>query len=213
MQLSPSFICWIFHFSKQKLCPHQTPSPPSPTATPNPRNPGTYQRPFWLSEFDCKWNQTVFVCTWCLLKCIFQFSHSVVSNSLWPHGLQHSRPPCPSPTPRIAQTHVHWVGDAIQPYHLLSNPSPPAFNLFPAFPMSQFFESGSQSIGVSALVPVLSMNTQDWFPLGLIGWISLQSKGLSRVFSNTTVKRHQFFGAQLSLWFNSHIQTWLPEKP
>ena len=82
-----------------------------------------------------------------------------------------------------------------------------------SFQMSQFFPSGAQSIGASALASVLSMNIQDWFPLGWTGWISLQSKGLSRVFSNTTVQKHQFFGAQLSLWSNSHIHTWVMEKP
>ena len=93
----------------------------------------------------------------------------------------------------LTQTHVHRIGAAIQPSHHLSSPSPPAFT-FPAsgsFQMSQFFTSGSQSIGVSASASVLPMNIQDWFPL--VGWISLQSKGLSRVFSNTTVKKHQFF--------------------
>ena len=101
----------------------------------------------------------------------------------------------------FTQTHVHWVGDAIQPYHPLSSPSPPFFNL-PAsgsFPMSQLFASGGQNIGVSASASVLPMNIQDWFPLGWTGWISLQSKGLSRAFSNTTVQIRQFFGAQLSL--------------
>ena len=103
--------------------------------------------------------------------------------------------------PEFLQTHVHQVSDAIQPSHSLSSPSPPALNLsqHQSFPMSQFFTSGGQSIGVSASAPVLPMNIQDWFPLGRTGWISLQSKGLSRVFSNTTVQKHQFFGAQLSL--------------
>ena len=89
-------------------------------------------------------------------------------------------------------------------------------SIFPAsgsFPMSQFFTSGGQSIGVSASTSVLSMDIQDWFPFGLTGWISLQSKGLSRVFSNTTVQKHQFFGAQLSLWSNSHVHTYLLQKP
>ena len=118
--------------------------------------------------------------------------------------------------PKLAQTHVHWVGDTIQPSHPLSSPSPPAFNLFPAsgaFPMSQFFAWGDQRIGVSVSASVLLMNSQDWFPLGLTGLISLLSKGLSRIFSSTTVRKHQFFGAQPSLWFNSHIHTWLLEKP
>ena len=103
--------------------------------------------------------------------------------------------------PEFTQTHVHWVGDAIQPSHPLSSPSSPAFNLsqHQSFPMSQFFASGSQSIGVSASASVLPMNIQDWSALGWTGWISLQSKGLSRVLSNTRVQKHQFFSAQLSL--------------
>ena len=106
------------------------------------------------------------------------------------------------------QTHVHWVGDAIQPSHPLLSPSPPVLS-FPAsgsFQMSKLFTSGGQSIGVSASTSVLPMNTQDW-SLGWAGWISLQSKGLSRVFSNTTVQKHQFFGAQLSLQSNSYMTT------
>ena len=100
------------------------------------------------------------------------------------------------------QTHVHWVSDSIQPSHLLLSPSPPALNLSQlrgSFQISQLSASGGQSIGVSASTSVLQMNTQDWSPLVWTGWISLQSKGLSRVFSNTTVQKHQFFGAQLSL--------------
>ena len=103
----------------------------------------------------------------------------------------------------LAQTHVHRVSDAIQPSHLLSSPSPPAFlQSFPAsgsFPRSQFFASGGQSIGVSASALVLLINIQDWFPLGLTGWISLQSKGLSRVVFTNTVQKYQFFSAHLSL--------------
>ena len=112
--------------------------------------------------------------------------------------------------PEFTQTHVHRFGDAIQPSHSLSSPSPPALNLFPAsgsFPMSQLFTSGGQSIGVSALASVLPMNIQDWSPLGWTGWISLQSKGLSRVFSNTTVQKHQFFGTQLSLQLSHPYMT------
>ena len=113
--------------------------------------------------------------------------------------------------PEFAQTYVHWDGDTIQPSHSLLSPSPPALNL--SFQMSQLFASGGQSIGVSASTSVLQMNTQDWSLLGWTGWISLQSKELSRVFSNTTVQKHQFFGAQLSLQSNSHIHTWPLEKP
>jgi len=103
--------------------------------------------------------------------------------------------------PEITQIHVHWVGDAIQPSHPLLSPSPPAFNLsqHQSLQMSQFFTSGGQSFGVSASASVVPMNIQDWFPLGLTGLISLQSKGLSRVLSNTTGQRHQFFSVQLSL--------------
>ena len=118
--------------------------------------------------------------------------------------------------PELTQTHVHRVGDAIQPSHPLSSLSPPAPQSLPAsrsFLMSQLFAWGSQSIGISASASVLPMNTQDWSSLGWTGWISLQSKGLSRVFSNTTVQKHQFFGAQLSSQSNSHIHTWPVEKP
>ena len=101
----------------------------------------------------------------------------------------------------LAQTHVHWISEAIQPSHPLSSPSPPAFNLsqHQGLFKSQFFISGGQSIGVSALASFLPINTQDWSPLGWIGSVSLQSKRLSRVFCNITVKKHQFFSAQLSL--------------
>ena len=102
--------------------------------------------------------------------------------------------------PEFTQNHVHWVDDAIQPSHPLSSPSPPAFNLSQhQGPKSQVFALGGQSIGVSTSTSVLPMNTQDWSPLGWTGWISLQFKGLSRVFSNTTVQKHQFLSAQLSL--------------
>ena len=117
--------------------------------------------------------------------------------------------------PESTQTHVHRVGDAIQPSHPLLSPSPPAPNpsQHQSFPMSQIFAWGSQSTGVSALASVLPMNTQDWSPLGWTSWTSLQSKGLSRVFSNTTVQKHQFFSAQPSSQSNSHIHMWLLEKP
>ena len=116
--------------------------------------------------------------------------------------------------PELTQTLVHWVGDAIQPSHPLSSISPPTFNLpsIRVFSKSQFFTSGGQSIGVSASASVLPMNIQGWFPLGLTGEISLQSKRLSRVSSSTTVWKHQFFGAQPSIWSSSHIHTGLLEK-
>ena len=127
------------------------------------------------------------------------FSCSVVCDSLQPQGIQHARLPCPLPLLELAQTHVHWVGDAIQPSHPLLSPSP-VFNLSQhQGQMSQFFTSGGQSIGPSTAASVLPMNIQDLFPLGWTVLISLQSKGLSRVFSTTTVQKHQFLGAQLSL--------------
>ena len=131
-----------------------------------------------------------------------QFSCSVVSNSLWPHGLQHARLPCPSPTPRACSNSCPLS----QWYHLTISSSVVPFSSclqsFPAsgsFPMSQFFTLGGQSIGASATASVLPINIQDWCPLGWTGLISLQSKGLSRGFSNTTVQKHQFFSTQLSL--------------
>ena len=131
-----------------------------------------------------------------------QFSHSVVSNSLQPHESQHIRPPCPSPIPRVYQNPCplsRWCHSAISSSVIPFSSCPQSFPAIGYFPMSQLFASGGQSIGVSASTSVLPMNIQDWSPLGWSGWISLQSKGLSRVFSNTIVQKHQFFGAQLSL--------------
>ena len=119
-----------------------------------------------------------------------QFSLSVMSNSLWPIDCSTPGLPAHHQLPEFTQTHVHWVGDAIQPSHPLSSPSPPAPKSLPAsgsFPMSQLFTWGGQSTGVSALASVPPLNTQDWSPLGWTGWIFLQSKRLSRVFSNTTL--------------------------
>ena len=116
--------------------------------------------------------------------------------------------------PEFTQTHVHRVGDAIQPCHPLSSPSPaPNPCQHQSLFQSQLFTWGGQSIGVSALASVLPMNTQDWSPKGWTGWISSRSKGLSRVFSNTAVQKHQFFSTQLSSQSNSHIHTWPLEKP
>ena len=127
-----------------------------------------------------------------------QFSHSVMSNSLRPHGLQHARPPCPSPTPRIYSNSCplsRWCHPTISSSVVPFSSCPQFFPASGSFPMSQFFASGGQSTGVSASTSVLPMNTQDWSPLGWTGWISLQSEGLSRVFSNTTVQKHQFFSS------------------
>ena len=133
---------------------------------------------------------------------LVQFSLSVVFNSLWPHEPQHTRPPCPSPTPRVYPNSCPlswWCHPTISSSVIPFSSCPQSFPESGSFPMSQLFASGGQSIGVSASTSVLPMNTQDWSPLAWTGWISLQSKGLSRVFSNTTVQKHQFFGAQLSL--------------
>ena len=126
-----------------------------------------------------------------------QFSHSVVSDSLQSHELQHSRPPCPSPTPGVHSNSCPsswWCYPAISSSVIPFSSCPQSFPTSGSFQMSQLFASGCQNTGVSASTSVLSMNTQDWPPLGWTGWISLQSKGLSRVFSNTTVQKHQFFG-------------------
>ena len=147
---------------------------------------------------------------------IVQFSCSVVSDSLRFHGLQHARPPCPSPTPRVYSNSCPlswWCHPTISASVVLFSSHLQSFPASRAFLMSQFFPSGGQSIAASASTSVLPMNTQDWFPLGWAGWITLQSKGLSRVFSNTTGQKHQFFFcAQLSSQSNSHIHTWPMEK-
>ena len=145
-----------------------------------------------------------------------QFSHSVMSNSLQPHELQHAKPPCPSPTPGVHSSWCplsRWCHPAISSSAVPFSSCPQSLPASGSFPMSQLFASGGQSIGVSASASVPPMDTQDWSPLGWTGWISLQSKGLSRVFSNTTVQQHQFFSTQLSSQSNSHIHTWPLEKP
>ena len=186
------------------VCPSREPaSPPLP--------PGTSCSP--SSATPTPTPETVSTDSLCQAWLSVQFSRSVVSNSLWPHGL-HSMPGFP--------VHHHLLELAqTQLCHPTSSSSVIPFSSYPQsfpasgfFPVSQFFPSGGQSIGVSASASVLPMNIQDWFPLGWTGWISLQTKGLSRDF-NTTVQNHQFFGAQLFffLWSNSHIHTWLVEKP
>ena len=140
-----------------------------------------------------------------------QFSCSVVSNSLQPHELQDARPPCPSPTPGVYPDPCpssQWCHPAISSSVIPFSSCPQSLPASGSFPMSQLFASGGQSIGVSASASVLPLNTQDRSRLGWTGWTSLWSKGLSRVFSNTTVQKHQFFGAQLSSQSKSHIHTW-----
>ena len=144
-----------------------------------------------------------------------QFSSSVMSNSLQPHELQHGRPPCPSATPRSHPDSCpfSWWSHPTISSSVVPFSCPQSLPASGSFQMSQLFASGGQSIVVSASTSDLLMNTQDWSPSEWTGWISLQSKGLSRVFSNTTVQKHQFFGAQLSSQSNTHIHTWLLEKP
>ena len=149
---------------------------------------------------------TQFYFWWC--------SHSVVSNSLRPCKLQHARLPCPSPTPRTCSNSCPlswWCHATISSSATPFSSYPQSFPGSGSSPMSLLFTSGGQSIGTSA--SVLPMNVQNWFPLGLTGLISLLSKGISKIFSNTTVQVHQFFGAQLSLWSKPHICTWLLDKP
>ena len=141
---------------------------------------------------QCKLEQTLFL----------QFSRSVVSDYLRPHELQHAKPPCPSPTPGVHPNSCplsQWCHPTILSSVVSFSSCPQSFPASGSFPMSQFFTPGGQSIGVSASASVLPMNTQDWSPLGWTGWISLQSKGLSRVFSRIMVQKHQFFSTQLSL--------------
>ena len=148
-------------------------------------------------------------------SCLVQFRCSVVSNSLWPHGLQHARPPCPSPTPGVYPNScpLSWwchptLSSSVVPFSFCRQ----SFPASGSFQMSQLFASGGQSIGASASTLILSMTIQGWFPLGLTGLI-LQPKGLSRVFLSNTIRKHQFFGSHTSLWSNSHTHTWLLEKP
>ena len=136
--------------------------------------------------------------------------------TLRPHESQHARPPCPSPTPGVhLDSHPlsQWCHPAISSSVVPFSSCPQSLLPSGSFPMSQLFAWGGQSTGVSSSASVLPMNTQDWCPLGWTGWISLQSKGLSRVFSNTKVQKHQFFSTQLSSQSNSHIHTWPQEKP
>ena len=145
-----------------------------------------------------------------------QFTCSVLSDSLRPHESQHARPPCPSPTPGVYPNSCPlswWCHPVISSSVVPFSSCPQSLPASGSFPMSQLFTWGGQSIGVPALASVLPKNSQDWSPLWWTGWISLQYQGLSRVFFNTTVQKHQFFGAQLSSQSNSHIHTWPQEKP
>ena len=151
--------------------------------------------------------------------CIFSsvhFSRSVVSNSLRPHESQHTSPPCPSPTPRVRSDSCpssQWCHPAISSSVVPFFSCPQSFPASKSFPMSQLFAWSGQSTGVSALASFPAKKSQGWSPSEWTGWISLQSEGFSTVFSNTTVQKHQFFGTQPSSQSNSHIHTWLLEKP
>ena len=143
-----------------------------------------------------------------------QFSRSVVSDSLQPHGLQHTRPPCPSPTPGACSNSClssRWCHPTISSSVIPFSSSLQSFPASGSFQMSQFFSSGGQSIGASASASLLPMNIQDWSPLGWTGWISLQSRGLSRVFSNTTVEKHRFFSAHPT-WGRLNVGIGIPER-
>ena len=139
-----------------------------------------------------------------------------MSDSLWTHESQHARPPCPSSTPGVYSNSCplsQRCHPAISSSFIHFSSCPQSLPASESFPMSQLFAWGGQSIRVSASTSLLPMNTQDWFPLGLTHLISLQSKEFSRVFSSTTIRQHQFFSTQLSLWINFHIHTWPLEKP
>ena len=151
-----------------------------------------------------------------IIPCSVQYSRSIVSDSLQPHESQHARPPCPSLTPGVhSDSHPssQWCHAAISSSVVPFSSCPQSFPASESFPMSQLFTWGGQNTGVSALASFLPTKFQGWSPSEWTGWISLQSKGLSRVFSKTTVQKHQFFGAQLSSQSNSHIHTWPLEKP
>ena len=165
-----------------------------------------------------EWNPGILHCRqilYCLSHSV-QFSRSIVSDSWWPHGLQHTRPPCPSPSPGACSNSCPFgqrchptISSSVIPF----SSCPQSFPASGSFPISWLFTSGGQSIRASVSASALPMNIQGWFPLGLTGLISLLSKEFSRVFSRTTIWKHQLFSAQSSLWSNSHIFTWLLEKP
>ena len=151
---------------------------------------------------------------WCTFSSV-QFSHSVMSDSLRPHESQHARPPCPSPTPGLYSNSCpssRWCHPSISSSVIPFSSCPQSFPASGSFPMSQFFASDGQNTRASALPSVFPMNIQDWFPWGLTDLISVKFKD-SQVFSITTVQKHQFFDAELSLWSNFHIHTWLLERP
>ena len=169
---------------------------------------------FWWQHSGLEWKQWSNYSLRRVLELLFILS--VVSDSLWPHGLQHVRFPCPSLSPRVCSNSCplsQWCHPTISSSVTYFSSHPQSFPASGSFPICWLFASGSSSIWASALASVLPVNSQNWFPLGWTGLISLLSKGLSRVFPNTTVQKHQFFGAQPSSQSSSHICTWLLEKP
>ena len=170
----------------------------------------------WHICLKCVLNYFTYILQYNLCISSVQFSPSVIFDSLQPHELQHARPPCPSPTPGVhsdSRPSSWWCHPAMSSSGVPFSSCPQSLPASESFPMSQLSTWGGQSTGVSALPSFLPKNTQDWSPLEWTGWISLQSKGLSRIFSNTTVQKHQFFGVQASSLSNSHILTWRQEKP
>ena len=168
---------------------------------------------FWLESQHWKFSKSNSISS--LIPSV-QFSRSVVSDSLRLHELQHARPPCPSPTPGVhpdSRPSSQWCHPAISSSVVPFSSCPQSLPASESFPMSQLFAWSGPSTGVSALASFLPKKSQGWCPSEWTGWIYLHSKGLSRVFSNTTVQKHQFSGTQPSLWSNSHIHTWLLEKP
>ena len=175
-------------------------------------------RTLWPMSLWCQCGQDIVVLALELeqTKGSVQFSCSIVSNSLRPHESQHTRPPCPSPTPRVhwdSSPSSQWCHPAISSSVVPFSSCPQSLPASESFPMSQLFTWGGQSTGVSALASFLPKKSQGWSPSEWTGWISLQYKGLSWVFSNTTVHKHQFFSAQPSSQSNSHIHPWPLEKP
>ena len=194
-ELAQTHVHWVVD-ALQPSCPLLSPSPPASIfLSIRAFSNESAHRIRWLKYWSFSFN--ISPCNESI-----QFSHSVVSDSLRSRGLQHARLLCPSPTPGACSNSYpssQWCYSTISSSFVPFFPFLQSFPKSGSFPLSQFFASGGQSFGVSASASVLPMNIQDWFPLGLVGLISMQSKGLSRVFSNTTVQKHQFFSAQFSL--------------
>ena len=205
-----SFYLDIWHHVSSLKC-HLLSMPRKDTLNQRWKDPGSWVH--FLSTFQ---RDVLGVAPTAPAAPVRQFSRSVVSDSLQPHESQHARPPCPSPTPGVhpnSHPSSRWCHPAISSSVVPFSSRPQCLPASESFPMSQLFAWGGQRTGVSASASFLPKKSQDWSPLRWTGWISLQSKGLSRVFSNTTVQKHQFFRTQPSSQSNSHIHTWSLEKP